>query len=417
MLAAPRGQLRLLRRAPGFRLLLFATAASSLGTWLAVIALTVDVFDRTHSATWVSALLIADFLPPIAIGLTLGPLVDRLSRRRLMIGADLARLAVFAALPFADSPTAIVALSAVAGFATGFFRPASYAGLPNLVSETDLAEANSLLRSAEYLTMMIGTLLGGALTSVWGPPVAYGLNAATFLVSAVLIARIPARLLQAARAASRGHWRDVGQGFALVFRSRPLLAVFVSWSLIALASGMVNVAEVVLAKVSLSAGSLGFGLMWAASGVGLAIGGLYAASWLRYRGLALVYAGAIGLMAVGNLAAAASPSVWVAILCMAIGGSGNGAAVVYNSLLVQRGVPDELRGRVFTVIMSTNFALLAAGMIAAGPLTDVVGARWVFAAAGVTAVLAAAVGYLLAHEIPAPPEPDEAKPEAASAVG
>jgi len=417
VLAGPRGQLRLLRRAPGFRLLFFATAASGLGTWLAVIALTVDVFDRTHSATWVSALLVADFLPPIAIGLAFGPLVDRLSRRRLMIAADLVRLAVFAALPFADSATTTVALAAVAGFATGFFRPASYAGLPNLVAETDLAQANSLLRSAEYLTMTIGTLLGGAIAAAWGPEVAYGLNAATFLVSAALIARIPARLLQAARAVSRGHWRDVGQGFAIVFRSRPLLAVFVSWSLIALASGMINVAEIVLAKISFSAGSLGFGLMWAASGLGLAIGGLYAASWLRQRGLPLVYAVALGLMAVGDVTAAASPSVWVAIWCMAIAGFGNGAAVVYNSLLVQRGAPDELRGRVFTVIMSTNFALLAAGMIAGGPLTDLVGARWVFAAAGITTALAAAVGYLLAHGIPTPPGPDEAKPEAASAVG
>ena len=74
---------------------------------------------------------------------------------------------------------------------------------------------------------------------------------------------------------------------------------------------------------------------------------------------------------------------------------GNGAAVVYNSLLVQRGAPDELRGRVFTVIMSTNFALLGLGMIAAGPLTDAIGARWVFAISAVCAGLGALVGFLL----------------------
>ena len=55
--------------------------------------------------------------------------------------------------------------------------------------------------------------------------------------------------------------------------------------------------------------------------------------------------------------------------------SGNGAAVVCNSLLVQRGAPDHLRGRAFTVIMSTNFAVLGLGMVVAGPLTDAVGAR------------------------------------------
>ena len=80
-----------------------------------------------------SALLVADFLPAVAIGLLFGPLIDRLSRRRIMVVSDLARLGIFVALPFTNSPEAIVVLAAAAGFATGFFRPASYAGLPNLV--------------------------------------------------------------------------------------------------------------------------------------------------------------------------------------------------------------------------------------------------------------------------------------------
>jgi MFS family permease len=410
VLTGPRRQLDLLGRAPSFRLFFLATLSSGLGTWLAVVALTIDVFDRTQSAKWVSALLIADFLPSVAIGLLFGPLIDRFSRRGLMIAADLARCAVFVALPFADSATAIVALTAVVGFATGFFRPASYAGLPNLVGESDLAAANSLVRSGEYLSIMVGTLLGGVITAASGPEPAYWANAVTFLFSAALLARIPARLLQASRAASRGHWRDVGEGFALVFRSRPLLAVFVSWNLIMLANAAVNVSEVVLAKVSFDAGDLGFGLMWAASGLGLALGSLYASPCLEHRGLPVVYAAAMGLMALGALAAAVSPSVWVAIWCIALGGAGNGAAVVYNSLLVQRGAPDELRGRVFTVIMGTNFAFLGVGMIAAGPLTDAFGARWVFAGAACIAGLAAVVGYVLAHGVPAQPAQEETEP-------
>src|SRR5262245_46491978 len=98
---------------------------------LAVIALTVDVYDRTE---WVALLLIADFLPTIAIGLLLGPLLDRFSRRGLMIASDLVRLGAFVALPFANGPGMIVLLALVVGFATGFFRPAAYAGMPNLVS-------------------------------------------------------------------------------------------------------------------------------------------------------------------------------------------------------------------------------------------------------------------------------------------
>src|SRR5919199_1749252 len=94
--------LTLLRRAPGFRLLFFATFGSSLGSLLAVVALAIDVKDRTDSGKWVAALLFANLVPGIAVGLTLGPLLDRLSRRRLMIAADLVRLGVFCALPRSD---------------------------------------------------------------------------------------------------------------------------------------------------------------------------------------------------------------------------------------------------------------------------------------------------------------------------
>ena len=388
-----RRQSSLLRRASGFRLLFFATFASGLGTWIAVIALTIDVYDRTGSAKWVSALLVADFLPSVAIGILLGPLIDRLSRRRIMVVADLSRVGIFAVLPFAGSPGAIVTLAALAGFATGFFRPASYAGLPNLVDAQDLAAANSLLRGGEYFSWTIGTALGGIIVAVAGPDPAYVVNAITFLVSAVLILRIAPGLLQQAVAVSRGHWRDVGDGFAVVFNSRVLLAVFFAWNFVMLANAGINVAEVVLAKVDFDAGDAGFGFMWAASGLGLLIGSLWAPRWLELRGILFVYAGALALMGFGAFAAALSPNVWVALPCMAIGGIGNGAAVVYNSLLVQRGAPDHLRGRAFTVIMSTNFALLGLGMIVAGPLTDTLGAREVFVISAACAAAGAVVGY------------------------
>src|SRR4029077_4528443 len=107
-----------------FRLLFLATAASGIGNWLAGIALQVDVYDRTHSGWWVGGLLIANILPAVFIGLLLGPLVDRLSRKWLMVGSDVGRLAVFVALPFAGSASEIVALGVVAGIGTAFFRPA-----------------------------------------------------------------------------------------------------------------------------------------------------------------------------------------------------------------------------------------------------------------------------------------------------
>lgn len=153
--------LRMLRGHPGYRRLFLASLASGIGTWLAFVALVIDVTARTGDARWVSALLIVEFLPFVVIGLAAAPLVDRLPRRAIMVAADLVRAAAFAALPFAPGPLAIVLLALVAGVATTLFRPAVYAGLPNLVDDADLPRANGFLQRADNLTWALGALAAG----------------------------------------------------------------------------------------------------------------------------------------------------------------------------------------------------------------------------------------------------------------
>jgi MFS family permease len=392
-------QLGLLRYVPGFRLLFLATLGSGVGTWLALVALQVDIFERTHSPAWITALLVADLLPMFTIGLLAGPLVDRLSRKRLMVYSDLVRFGAFCALPFTHSPAQIVGLAAVVGLATGFFRPAVYAGVPNLVEERDLSNANSLLQAIDNLTWAIGSIAGGLLVEANGPHLAYWINAATFLVSAALIVRIPHRRLQAGRAVTRGHWRDLRDGFALVRSSRALLTVLLAWNVAMLANAAINVAEPFLAFDAFKSGRFGLGLLMGSAGLGLAVGAFLAGQSIERRGLANVYGVSLALMALGIGAAAAAPNVWVAAACVILSGAGNGAAVVCNALLVQRGAPDYLRGRAFTVLMSSNMAVLTVGMIAAARLTDALGPRWMWAAAAVLSATAALSGLFLARGV------------------
>ena len=211
-------RLGLLRRSPAFGYLFFATAGSSFGTYLAAVALTLQVYDATESGVWVAVLLIADFLPIVVIGFLLGPLVDRLSRRRLMIASDLVRFGVFAALPFVDGVGGLIALAAVSGIATGFFLPAANAAIPNLVPEEELVNANSLVVTVETLSWMIGPVAAGLLVTAWGTTVPYALNAVTLVLSAALVARIPEGRLRSQDSLTRGHWRDVADGFRLVSR-------------------------------------------------------------------------------------------------------------------------------------------------------------------------------------------------------
>jgi MFS family permease len=392
-----RRQLSLLGSARGFRLLFLATLGSSLGTLLATVALVVDVKDRTDSGPWVSALMIVEFLPAVAVGLFLGPLLDRFSRRGLMVGSDLVRFLVFCALPFAGSAGAIVALAAIAGFATGFFRPAVYAGLPNLVDEEDLTRANSLLQTGENVSWTIAPVIGGALVAASSPDVAYWINAASFLLSALLVLGIPGDHLQGVVAAGHGHLRDLRDGFSRVLHTRPLLTVLVVWTIALGAVASTQTAQIFLAKDAFNAGDLGYGLIFGCIGLGLALGSFGAGTWVEERSIGVVYAASILLQAIGLAAAGVSPNVWVALPCFVLAGIGNGTAVVCNSLLVQRGAPDALRGRVFTAIMSVNYVAYAVGFVIAGPLTDRVGPRWIFGGVGAVLALASLVAYALAR--------------------
>src|SRR5437588_12655622 len=166
-----------------------------------------------------------------------------------------------------------------------------------------------------------------------------------------------------------------------------------------IANAGVNVSEVVLAKISFHAGDFGFGLLVATAGFGLATGSLAAGPLLERRRTREVYGGSLALMAVGTALAAVSPNVWVAAACVVVSGAGNGSTVVCNALLVQRRAPDELRGRAFTVLMSSTAVSLGAGMIAAGLVTNALGARWVWGIAAAVLALAAALGLSLARGV------------------
>jgi MFS family permease len=177
------------------------------------------------------------------------------------------------------------------------------------------------------------------------------------------------------------------------------VTVLVAWSIVMLANAGINVSEVVLAKEVFAGGDFGYGLLEAATGLGLVIGSLFGATWIAQRGLAVPYGVSIGLMSLGFGAAAVAPNVWVAAIVVIAAGAGNGVAVITNALLVQRGAPDRLRGRAFTVVMSVSYAALGIGMIIAGPLTNAIGARAVWGISAALTAVGAIVGYALVRDV------------------
>ena len=361
-----------------FRLRFTALLGSAIGTYATTIALTSDIDARTDSTWWVSLLFIVTFVPSIFVGLFAGPLIDRLSRKLLLVISDVVRLGVFVLLPFADDPTAMIALAFVAGIANSFFRPAMLAGVPNIVDDEDLDAATSLLAGTEWIAAAIGPVVAGALVSLSGPHLVYWINAATFLLSAILILRIPRRLLQSAHGLTRGHLGDLRDGLSAFRSSNALLVALVGFGLTMVASGLVNPSEIFLATRSLDAGTFGFGLLWTGSGVGLVAGSIVTGLVLERHEVLDIYALAFVPIAAGILGAAAAPNVWIAATAMTMTGFGNGLAFPMTILIVQRYTSDQLRGRAFTVVISFHNTLLGLAMLSSGALTAAASARWTY---------------------------------------
>ena len=238
------------------------------------------------------------------------------------------------------------------------------------------------------------------MVTAWGRTVPFAVNAVTFLVSALLVSRIPEDRLRSAEQLTRGYWRDVADGYRLVVTSRPLRTVLIVWNIAMLGSAAVNVAEIEFAKSTLDAGNLGYAAFVAGSGAGLALGSFLSAPALGQVGLRRHYVGSIVLMGVGWGAAGLSGSIWLAVPFVIGGAAGNGAAVVCNRLFVQRGAPDRYRGRALATLMSSTYAIMGVGMAAAGVLIDAVGARAVWIAAGCLFLVAALVALIMTRWLP-----------------
>jgi MFS family permease len=366
-----------------------AHTQSSLGSGAAYVALLLLAYNRFHSPWAITLVLLADFLPAIALGPLLGAAVDRFGRRRSAVIADASRAIAFAGIWLAPSFALTVAFALIAGVGTALFKPAVLAGLPNLVDDERLPAATSLYGAIADLGHTLGPALAGAALLVTGPRELLLANATTFAVSAALIARVD--LGAPANDASQRRpslFAEARAGISVTLRIPTIRTLLIGSSLAILAAGMTNVGELQLAKTALHAGDAGFSIFVALSGVGIVAGSLAAGS----GGSSLTRRYLLGLVAMagGMLAAGLAPVFAVAAVAFVALGGGNGLASVSEQLLVQRTVPDELLGRAFGVKSALISSAFAASLLLGGLASSLVGPRALFAIAGAGLLCAAA---------------------------
>ena len=364
-----------------------ARLVSVTGGDAAYIALVALVYDRTGSSLWVSAALLA----MIGVGGIAAPfagmLGDRVDRRRVLIGSDLTAAVLFLAIAFVEEPWQLVVLAGLGAAAESPFIPTSTAAVPNLVTDASkLPRANSTIAMGKNLGMLCGPLLGGLLVATVGAQAAFVGNAMTFLVSAALVAtiRVP---LQGKRDDAAEHG-GIMAGFRFLAGDRVLRTIAIAWSIVLLGIGGVLVAEYPLSK-EFGAGAVGYGLLTAAWGGGSLLGvALAPRSMRRHAELLCITAGAF-VMAISIGAIAVAPVLAVAIALMLAGGVADGIAAVAEETLIQRRVPDAVRGRVLAAIEAAVLVSLALSFGFAGFLLDAVGPRMTYLVAGVVFAIGA----------------------------
>jgi MFS family permease len=380
------------RREPAARRFLIAQAQGSLGAGAGYVALLILAYDRIGSAWAATAVLLADLLPGMLLGPLLGALVDRTSRLGCAIAADLIRAGAFAGIVLVGGVAPMVGFALLAGLGTALFRPATYAMLPGLVAEERLAALNGLYGAARDAGMVLGPAVAGGLLLLGSPEAVLGLNAATFLATALLLTRLRGQVRPAATDP-----QQAPVSLRQTLAAPSVRALIGTSGAVTFASATMNVAELVLAERDLAVGAAGYALLVGVYGCGLVAGSLYAG---REGDERRRHVAGIAVLGVGMVATALAPVLAAALVTFAATGFGNGLFVVSNRVLLQRAVPERLHGRAFGVLDAVDCWGFAGAVLAGGALATAAGGRVTFALSG-----AALLILFAAHVLRRAPEP------------
>lgn len=345
----------------------------------------------------VIAVRLADSVPALVFGFHGGVVADRLPRVRTMVGADFLRAAVL--LPLValglggDIPLALLVVVAfVLATATSYFEPAAGALLPALVGRAKVQQANALTQSSAAAVQVVGWAVAAALLAFLPLAAFFALDAASFLISGLLLIGIHVQASGVAPAPDVGTARE---GLTAL-RPRPLLAaaVVALGVAITISSGtwIAGVPELVRSELGRGAGS--FSLVAAAYAAGvIAVGAVLVRRPVRRKARASLLAWTIYLPAYACFALA--DGVPLALLGGFLAGAGQGSALVLVTSAAQEEVPDRVLGRVMGLISLVHRGAHATGLLFVAPFFAVAEPQAVFAAAAVAIPLtglAAAVG-------------------------
>jgi MFS family permease len=392
-----------LRRTPGFRPYWSAATVSAFGSAVSAVAVPVLVVTVLHASPFEVGLVnAAQFLPYALFGLVIGAYVDRSRRKPLLIAASIGRGVCLGAIPllwFAGLLNLWVTAAAL--FVFGIMSVVGFAAtqslLPSIVPRPLLLRANARLDQSDAAAQTVGPALGGVLVSIVSAPVAIALDALSFFVDAVLVARVRVVEQRPMRPAGSGLRSDIAEGLRWTYGHATLAPLALSTHLWFLANAAALTVFALLALRTFALPAAVYGAVLAVSGVAMLVGAS-AAPRLGARfgaGRTIIAARAaypVAWAAITTVAlAVAAPSVTVVVLfvAFALHGAAAGCENANEMSLRQTVAPDALLGRVNATMRSANRTLAAVGAVGGGALVAVAGDG--IALLAVTVVFAGAV--------------------------
>ena len=365
-----------------FRLLWFARTGSSVGDALIPVALIWAVFHDLHSPTGVGVVLACYFGGSASLTLAGGVLADRLSRRAVMIAADLIRVGTQSATAIlffhgAAHVWEIALLQGVAGAAAGSFNPASLALVPQVVSGERLQKANALIAMSRSATSIVGPGLSGTIVAVAGAGWVFAIDAGSFLFSILFVAAM--RVAPHVRPPAQRFWSDLADGVREVRRHHWLTVGFLSLTVVNFGVGIYVVRGSIVAMDKLG-GPWAWGLVGGSAAVGGVLGGFVV---YRLRPSHPV-AAAFGIFSLSALLPFALLQPFPLPAVMVAGLVFGGALLVGNTLwetAMQQKVEPNRLARVAS-IDGLTLGLLPVGQALSGPLSNAIGVHATLVLAG-----------------------------------
>ena len=361
------------------RLLFGGLVISATGSWAYNVALLAYVYDRTHSLGWVAGAGLARFVPSLLLSPYGGVVAERFERVRVMVCSDalsVACQAAMAAVAAASGPPAlIVALAALASVAGVAYVPAVAAMIPQVVGEDDLAAANALNSTIENLVIVLGPALGAGLLAASSPAVVFGVNAASFAVSALIVARMSARStpVDVSEAGEAGPLAQMLVGVRAIVDTPAARVPVALCALVSFIYGTDTVLFIGISDQRLGTGADGFGYLLAAVGLGGVAMAPAVNKLASSPRLALVITAAAALYCLPTALMTVIHSPALAFVVQV----GRGAATLIVDVLaviaLQRAVASDRLARVFGVFWALVMASIALGTLITPPIVSALG--------------------------------------------